>query len=253
MYDKKMYLLTIILLYEDKKGAYEREYPNPLMPVVVFSNHDQFCSIKRVGNDVEKAKLLTVLKMTLRAVPTTYYGEEIGMPNQLIPVKNAQDTMAKTFSWIPQFIVNLLPVPVNRDACRTPMQWNSAPNAGFSTAEKTWLPIHPNYKQCNVAAAQQDKNSIYYTYAHLLQIRKNNTCLQSGTIEIVDVKNPAVLAYKRKDENGVLLILINFKNKKQRIQIPENISVTNFVFGIKSSAVDLTYINGMDAVIWRCG
>jgi glucan 1,6-alpha-glucosidase len=133
------------------------------------------------------------------------------------------------------------------------MQWNSAPNAGFSTAEKTWLPVHPNYKQCNAAAAQQDKNSIYYTYAHLLQIRKNNTCLHSGTIEFVDVKNPAVLAYKRKVDNGGGLIWINFKNKKQRIQIPENIAVTDFVFGIKSSAVDLAYINGIDAVILRCG
>jgi glycosidase len=125
--------------FRKKIAEFEQEYPIPFLPTIVFSNHDQFRSIKRVENNVEKAKILAFLKFTMRAVPTTYYGEEIGMQNSIIPIKNAQDTLAKTFSWVPQFIANILPIPINRDACRTPMQWNATSNAGFSDAQKNMV------------------------------------------------------------------------------------------------------------------
>jgi len=57
----------------------ENQYPDPFMPVYVFSNHDNRRSIKRLANNVQKAKLLHLLQFTVRGVPCLYYGEEIGM------------------------------------------------------------------------------------------------------------------------------------------------------------------------------
>ncbi|HMU97214.1 MAG TPA: alpha-glucosidase [Chitinophagales bacterium] len=238
--------------FRKKFLEYEREYPAPLKPTLVFSNHDQFRSIRRVGNNPEKAKLVTLLQLTARAVPTSYYGEEIGMVNQKIPLKNAQDGMSKTFKWIPQIIVDALPVPINRDNCRTPMQWDKTKNAGFSTADTTWLPVHEDFETCNVETIQQDKNSIYYTYKNLLAIRKNSNSLQNGNLEIVDVNNDNILAYTRTKDTESLLILINFKHKKQTFSIPKNIEITEFIYGIKSKDFKQAELFGIDAVLLKC-
>jgi len=237
--------------FRKKLLEYEREYPAPLKPTLVFSNHDQFRSIRRIGNNPEKAKLLAVLKMTARAVPTTYFGEEIGMINHKIPVKNAQDGMSKTFKWIPQFIVDILPVPINRDNCRIPMQWNTTKNAGFSTAAKTWLPVHSNYTTCNVETAQENKNSIFYTYKNLLTLRKNNACLQNGSIEIIDVNNQKVLAYFRKYKDETILVIINFTNKTQPIKLSDSISVLELILSVQPNAQQTNIIRKLDAVIYK--
>jgi len=236
--------------FKHKIEEYEREYQHPLMPTIVFSNHDQFRSIRRIGNNVEKAKLLAVLKLTIRAVPTTYYGEEIGMQNTIIPIKNAKDTLAKSFTWVPQFIANLLPVAINRDACRTPMQWNNGLNAGFSSNNTTWLPVHKNYSTCNVANAIQDKESIYYVYQKLLAIRKENNVLQSGRIQIIDIKNKNVLAYERSLDHTNLLIVINFSNKSQNIVLPDTYNNCNLLFSIHATQTSNSIL-GLDAWILK--
>lgn len=235
--------------FRKKIEEYEMEYPMPFVPTIVFSNHDQFRSIRRVGNNMEKAKLLAVLKFTMRAVPTTYYGEEIGMQNNLIPIKKAKDTLAKTFSWVPQFVANQLPIAINRDACRTPMQWNATANAGFSSNSNTWLPINKNYKWCNVDVAIENKNSIYYVYKNLLKIRKQNVPLQSGGIRIVDVKNENVLAYERFVDSELILVVLNFSKNNQKIEIPTRYEKASLLYSIHNTNETFNSIKPLDAYI----
>jgi alpha-glucosidase len=237
--------------FRKKIAEFEQEYPIPFLPTIVFSNHDQFRSIKRVDNSVEKAKILAFLKFTMRAVPTIYYGEEIGMQNSIIPIKDAQDTLAKTFSWVPQFIANILPIPINRDACRTPMQWNATSNAGFSDAQKTWLPIHQHFETCNVETLQQDENSIYYVYQMLLKIRKENKELHLGNIRLIDVENNKILAYERSVESSKMLIIINFSKKEQIIKIPIEYKNALLIYALKKSSNERSKIAGLNAIILK--
>ena len=115
---------------------------------------------RSLGNDVRKAKLLHLLQLTVRGVPCMYYGEEIGMTNLKLPFATALDPIPQKFKSIPRFVFDLLGMTINRDEVRTPMQWSAEKNAGFSSAEKTWLPIHPNYDAFNVEKESKDENSL---------------------------------------------------------------------------------------------
>ena len=219
--------------FRKKILEYEHHFPAPNIPTVVFSNHDQLRSIRRIGNDLEKAKLLALLQFTIRAVPCIYYGEEIGMTNPNLPIKTAKDTLAKTFSWVPQFIANSLPVGINRDGCRTPMQWDLEKNAGFSTAEKTWLPVNKEIENRNVWQQQQDSTSLFAVFKQLVLLRKNNAALHSGTIEIVNAGNKHILGFIRSFENEKIMVLLNFC--KSEIRIDVNQPAQKILFSIKKA------------------
>jgi alpha-glucosidase len=79
----------------------EENYPDPFMPVYVFSNHDRTRSIKQLDNDARKARLLHLLQLTVRGVPCMYYGEEIGMTNLPQPFKTALDPIPHKFTFLP--------------------------------------------------------------------------------------------------------------------------------------------------------
>lgn len=248
-----------ILFYKFKAGffrkkilEYEHHFPAPNIPTVVFSNHDQLRSIRRIGNNLEKAKLLALLQFTMRAVPCVYYGEEIGMTNPNLPIKTAKDSLAKTFSWVPQFIANKLPVGINRDGCRTPMQWNNTEkNAGFSTANQTWLPINAAIENRTVAQQQNDETSLLNVFKTLNKIRTNNKAIHSGSIEIINTGNQNILAFLRTFEDEKVLVLLNFS--KSKITNFINQQINEVVFSLKQ--VDIKnhqiIIEGFDGVVLK--
>ncbi len=190
---------------------FEVNFPAPLMPTIVFGNHDNFRSMRRIGNNLNKAKLLALFQMTARGVPVVYYGEEIGMTNTSIPKSKALDPISDEFKNMPQFMRDLLPVPINRDVCRTPMQWNTDINSGFTKAANSWLPIE-DFRYRNVATEMKDENSLLNVYRSLLEIRNNNQIFQEGTIELIDsdLLPENVLAYKRQSGNESFVIFINY-------------------------------------------
>ena len=221
--------------FREKILEYEKEYPKPYTPVIVFSNHDQLRSIGRLHNNLEKAKLLALLQYTMRGVPTVYYGEEIGMTNVKIPIKIAKDALAHTFYWVPQFLADRIPVPINRDVCRTPMQWNKGKNAGFSASNSTWLPIADNLENRNVAQQQADEQSLFNVFKKLNQLRKNYTSLQDGSIELLSADNKDLLAFLRISSNEKLLVLLNFSSEDRSTKV--SLDVKEIVYSLKQTTV----------------
>lgn len=221
--------------FRSKIEEYEREYPAPYTPTIVFSNHDQMRSIQRIGNDPEKAKLLALLQYTMRGVPTVYYGEEIGMENVYIPIKAGKDPMCETYSWVPQWIADRLPVAINRDVCRTPMQWDASRHAGFSTANATWLPVHTNYTICNVAAQQQDTSSLLSVFRQLNALRRQYAALREGNIEILPDAPEDVLWFQRSCGDAQFLVVLNFGKKAIGINPP--VAVAKIVFALSNSCL----------------
>lgn len=206
----------------------ERSFAAPLMPTWVFSNHDFPRRIFKLNNNIEKAKLNAALQLSLRGVPCIYYGEEIGMSNPTFAVKGSKDALSHHLHWVPAIIRNQMRhfgTLLNRDECRTPMQWNNTNNAGFCSPNATpWLPVSNNLESCNVEAQSSDPDSLLNCYKRFLKLRNSTPVLQSGDLKIVDHANfpDALLAYEREisGEPEKCLVVLNFSNRVQRCSLP---------------------------------
>ncbi len=192
---------------------HEENYPPPDTPVYVFGNHDQKRIVSKVGENPRVAKLLALLQFTVRGVPVTYYGEEIGMSEVDIPAREAKDPIGQRYKWLPKFLVDVLGLYVNRDGCRTPMQWADGPNAGFcSESAAPWLPVHENYLSVNVEGQLIDENSLLQVYRKLLHLRRDSEALRVGSLQLVDISNDenSLLVYRRDSDRETVLVAINF-------------------------------------------
>jgi alpha-glucosidase len=156
----------------------------------------------------QKAKLRTLLLMTLKGTPFIYYGDEIGMENANIKKDQIRDLYGKLFH----------PFFKGRDGFRTPMHWNNDTHAGFSNTEP-WLPVHPNYPEINVETQMGKNNSVYRVYKQLIELRKNNRALQEGVLDFVCKGTGNVLAYQRYTDNEKLLVFLNFSFMQKQLNI----------------------------------
>ncbi|MBN2156670.1 MAG: alpha-glucosidase [Candidatus Lokiarchaeota archaeon] len=210
---------------------YESFFSYPHIPTWVFSNHDRMRRISRLGGDIKKAKLNMALQLTVRGVPFIYYGEEIGMENHNLEIETSLDPVAHKFYKVPNFILmaikKYLGESINRDECRTPMQWNSAQNAGFTKAEiDPWLPITPSYSERNVKIQTENADSLLQCYKRFLKLRNTTPALNSGTIVIINSSElPSnVLSYIRSYSHGsekqIAVIYLNISDDSLEFKNP---------------------------------
>jgi alpha-glucosidase len=182
-------------------------------PFYFFSNHDQPRQWDRYGDGVHNdqiAKLMAALLLTTRATPLLYYGEEIGMRTTPPQRKeDVQDPIGKT-GW---------PEEKGRDGERTPMQWDPSRNAGFSTADHTWLQVPPSSAEYNVAVESHDPHSILSFYKRALALRRSEPALKSGSYVPIDRNNPSVLSFLRKSPGGSdsILVVLNMTGEQRTL------------------------------------
>lgn len=188
----------------------ERAMDPDSWPVYTLNNHDTSRSASRyhTGTDDERLKVAATLLLTLRGTPFLYYGEELGMKNIHIPRREIKDGVAKKY-W---------PLYDGRDKNRSPMQWNTGVNAGFSTG-KPWLPVHPGYIARNVETQRPDPKSLLNFYRKLIQTRKNLPALQRGMFQPVSFEPTKILAYLRRDQSQTVLVILNFSRHPVRFAI----------------------------------
>jgi len=178
-------------------------------PVFVFSNHDIVRHYVRYGDGVHNdqiAKLMASLYLTLRGTPIMYYGEEIGMENNDPKRKEEVKDPIGKLGW---------PKAKGRDGERTPMQWNSTKNAGFSSADP-WLPVPPTYTTHNVAVEEKDSNSILSWYKRLLKLRHTEPALLEGKWIPLNENDTHVLAYLRQYKDQAILVALNMSGQAQK-------------------------------------
>lgn len=188
----------------------EAAFPPPFAPVYVFSNHDRRRSMERLDGDVRKAKLLHLLQFTLRGSACLYYGEEIGMRDLRMPYRQALDPVTHRIK-IPRFLVELVDETINRDEVRTPMQWTGGHQAGFSTADSTWLPVHPNHETVNVADQAADASSLMHHIRTVLHLRRDYEALRTGTLRLLpeQILPDDVLGYERIGDGETITVFLN--------------------------------------------
>jgi oligo-1,6-glucosidase/alpha-glucosidase len=205
--------------FRERIEKFEAFYPYPYTPTYVFSNHDRIRSITHLDGDLQKAKTLALMQLTLRGVPFIYQGEEIGIPTASIPPEKALDPLPAAFDWIPEVIRKNVPVIYNRDNCRTPMQWDNTAQAGFTgEGVEPWLPVMDNFQTLNVATQLEDSLSLLNNYMSLIRLRNEIAPLKWGSLSLMkDPKDNDVLAYHRSHNEEKVAVFINFSSKEKAI------------------------------------
>jgi oligo-1,6-glucosidase/alpha-glucosidase len=197
--------------YRQMLMTFEKHFSEPLTPTLVFANHDRTRIISRLGGSVAKAKLLALFQFTCRGIPFTYFGDEIGIPRVRIPLRQGKDAIAIQHKWVPQPVADRSAEILNRDECRTPMLWNSGPNAGFCHhSTKPWLPIASNFNEINVERQTADPHSLLNLYRKLIRLRNETPALHRGSLEIAnDLCDKNVLAYCRISGAQKYMVMLN--------------------------------------------
>ena len=117
----------------------------------------------------------------------------------------------------------------SRDNARTPMQWTSGKNAGF-TLGKPWIKINNNFKDINVEKQEEDKDSILNFYKKLIKIRNNSETLIYGSYDLILEEDENIFAYTRKLNNEKYIIITNLTNKNAKyIYDKDTLSYENLV------------------------
>jgi len=180
---------------------YEQLLPEGAWPNWVLGNHDQHRVFTRVGR--AQGRVALMLLLTLRGTPIMYYGDEIGMCDGKIPPHKVQDPWEKQSPGL----------GLGRDPERTPMQWDSSANAGFTDEDvEPWLPVAPDYQTINVASEKDQPDSVLNLVKRLISLRRAEPALHLGAYHSHNC--PAGLfVFSRYDEADHFLILLNFTNE----------------------------------------
>lgn len=232
----------------------QRATKNSWYPIY-FENHDRPRSIDTFfpsGSDkILAAKALATILFTLRGTPFIYQGEELGIDNAKFKSIDDYDDISTRGNYnlaradglsdkeAMQFVRKF-----SRDNARTPMQWNSSKNAGF-TSGKPWLPVHDDFKRCNVELEEKNPESVLNFYRKLSKLRNSSEVLISGEYQELYPENEELYIYTRTLGDKKLVIVVNFT--KHDVKLP-------MTFGKKilgNYSDEKSYLRATEAVIYE--
>ncbi|PEI69975.1 alpha,alpha-phosphotrehalase [Bacillus wiedmannii] len=233
-----------------------------------WCNHDQPRIVSRFGDDRkyrnESAKMLATAMHMLQGTPYIYQGEEIGMTNpKFESIEQYRDVESLNIHDIKleeglskEEIIGILKQK-SRDNSRTPMQWNEKVNSGFTTSTP-WISVAENYKEINVEKALEDKESVFYHYKKLIELRKTYDVITEGKYAILDENHAKIWAYTRTTESEVLLVINNFYGEEITYSVPAHVQLDGMkqevlLSNYKDFSKDITKLNlrPYESIVYR--
>ncbi|GET19866.1 glycoside hydrolase family 13 protein [Prolixibacter denitrificans] len=216
---------------------------------IFLGNHDMPRMVTRWGNDSPEyrelsSKMLTTFLLTMHGTPYYYFGDELGMDNikfdsisdyRDIETLHIYEHIKETGGDLQRFLNN--EKMIARDNGRTPFQWDTTANAGF-TSGTPWIKVNPNYKTVNEAVEEKDPNSTLNYFRKMVQFRKNNLIMVYGKYELLDQDNPNVYAYTRELNGRKMLILLNFTDHQADAHLPVNMKNAKQLIGNYSKTAE---------------
>ena len=187
--------LTLEMVTEEERQWMWHEYAPDMRMRINYGIRRRLATL--LENDYRRIELANSLLFTLPGSPFIYYGDEIGMGDNI--------------------------VLEDRNGVRTPMQWDNSKNAGFSKASKLYVsvidktPFDP--EKVNVASQRNEAESLWQVTRNMITTRKKHPALGHITLEWLDSGSTAIAAYTRVFENDRLVILNNLLNTKQKASI----------------------------------
>ncbi|MEH6692998.1 MAG: alpha-glucosidase [Pseudorhizobium pelagicum] len=200
-----------------------------------WGNHDLPRAVSRYGDTtgfhLESAKMLATVLHLMKGTPFVYQGEEIGMTN--VPF-----TSIDQYKDIETLNMHRLHVEAGlspddfirganesgRDNARTPMQWSSAPQGGFTTGSP-WIEVNPNFATVNAETQVDDDQSIWSHYRKLIDLRKHHQVIVYGRYQSWLDQHPDVFVYSRTLEGDRLVVLANFRPHEVTVTMPDELQV----------------------------
>ena len=189
--------LTLEMVTDDERDYMYRAYANESQARINLGIRRRLAPL--VGNDRRKMELLNGLLFSMPGTPVLYYGDEIGMGDNVYLG--------------------------DRNGVRTPMQWSTDRNAGFSRAnpQRMILPIiidpEYHYEALNVEAQQSNPNSLLWWTKRLIALRKRFRAFGRGSVEFLHPSNPRVLAFVRRFEDEIILVVANLSRHVQYVEL----------------------------------
>ncbi|HDR4914216.1 alpha,alpha-phosphotrehalase [Bacillus cereus] len=233
-----------------------------------WCNHDQPRIVSRFGDDGKyrnkSAKMLATAMHMLQGTPYIYQGEEIGMTNpKFESIEQYRDVESLNIYDIKlkeglskEEIIGILKQK-SRDNSRTPMQWNEEMNSGFTTSTP-WISAAENFKEINVEKALEDKESVFYHYKKLIELRKTYDVITEGEYAILDKNNPKIWAYTRTTESEVLLVINNFYGEEITYSVPAHVQLDGMkqevlLSNYKDASKDIAKLNlrPYESIVYR--
>ncbi len=169
-----------------------------------LGNHDEIRLATRLG--IRNARLGAMLLLTLRGTPFLYYGDELGMEDVPVPDGESKDPWGQNVDYL------------SRDGARTPMQWSTEENAGF-TSGTPWLPVAEDFKDRNVETELADEHSVLSFYRRLLALRKESAALQRGSFLVHPSATEDVFVYRRESDHETATVVLNFADEERSVQM----------------------------------
>ncbi|MDZ4554838.1 alpha,alpha-phosphotrehalase [Bacillus cereus] len=233
-----------------------------------WCNHDQPRIVSRFGDDGkyrnESAKMLATAMHMLQGTPYIYQGEEIGMTNpKFESIEQYRDVESLNIYDIKlkeglskEEIIGILKQK-SRDNSRTPMQWNEEVNSGFTTSTP-WISVAENFKEINVEKALEDKESVFYHYKKLIELRKTYDVLTEGEYAILDENHPKIWAYTRTVNDEVLLVINNFYGEEITYSVQAHVQLDGMkqevlLSNYKDASKDIAKLNlrPYESIVYR--
>lgn len=185
--------LTLEMVTDEERDSMYRAYAEDPRARVNLGIRRRLAPLMK--NDRRKIELLNGLLLSLPGTPVIYYGDELGMGDNIYLG--------------------------DRDALRSPMQWNPDRNAGFShaNAQKLYLPViidaEYHYSATNVEVQHNSPHSLLWWMRRIIHLRRQHASFGRGSLQFLNPENPKVLAYLREDENETILVVANLSRFPQ--------------------------------------
>ena len=219
---------------------------NKAWNMLYIENHDHPRIVSRYGSDKYReasAKMLAVSYMFLKGTPFVYQGQEIGMTNwypndpslyedvqtrwqyeNVATKKSDQKRLERLWHG-------------SRDSSRTPVQWNSSENAGFTTGTP-WFFVNENYKEVNVEQQEQDENSVLNFYRKVIKLRKELSCVRCGKYQEYGKHSSKLYTYSMEDEHQKILVVCSFTDKEVKWKVPSGFDLDSAKLVLHNYEVD---------------
>ena len=206
----------------------------------IIENHDEPRGVSRYIKKEDLAdpryclaakKMLATLNFSLKGLPFMFQGQEIGMENVDFHSIDQVDDISTINDYQVALEAGLTPAEAlkqvgrfSRDNARTPFQWDSSEQAGFTKGEP-WLPVNSNYPRINLASQREDPDSLYSYYRKLITLRKDPKYADTivyGSFEPIMTEESELIAFYRKGEEKTLLVLLNYRSQPRTIHFDKS-------------------------------
>ena len=143
----------------------------------------------------------------------------------------------------------------SRDNARTPMQWNSGLQAGF-TEGQPWCPVNPNYREINAREQLEREGSVFRYYQQLIRLRKEHEVIVYGSYDLLLPDDMELYVYTRTLETEKLLVICNFYGNTRTFALPDGWTKENFEllignYGDISCAEGMVTVRSYEALVLK--